>query len=135
IRLTGFLGSRERAELLASTSFGIHARPAEAFGIAVAEMAGAGCLPFVPNLGGPAEIVSDPDLRYRDESDAVEKIVALLGSPELQRSKRESLAIAMERFRPERFVESLLDEIGHFLEPAVPSERRNQLPEIAPPSR
>ena len=115
VQLSGFLEAEARDRLLRTASFGIHARPAEAFGIAVAEMAGSGCLPFVPELGGPAEIVTDPALRFRSEDDAVERITALLSRPGEQAELREQLAISAARFLPRHFMESLEAELERFL--------------------
>lgn len=116
VKLTGFLDSEMRNHLLASTSFGIHTRPAEAFGIAVAEMAGFGCIPFVPDMGGPAEIVENPLLRFRSEDEAVEKILAVLAHPESHEELRRDLAASMSRFRPECYMEAFLDHVEGFLE-------------------
>lgn len=123
IRLRGFLASAERDALLASTAFGLHARPAEAFGIAVAEMAGSGCIPFVPDCGGPAEIVDDPALRFSTESEAVEKILAVLAQPESHDTLRRSLSESMSRYRPEQFMVSFLDQVERFLEQSLAEER------------
>lgn len=115
VTLTGFLASVERDRLLAGTAFGIHARPAEAFGIAVAEMAGSGCIPFVPDMGGPAEIVDNAQLRFRTESEAVEKIIAVLSRPETHDSLRRDLAASMHRFRPAQFMADFINLVGQFL--------------------
>ena len=71
-RQTGFLAVVGHGD-------GIHARPGEAFGIAIAEMIVAGCLPFVPAEGGPSEIVDhNPALVYDTVDEAVEKIDSML---------------------------------------------------------
>ena len=117
IRFPGFLRAQERDSLLARCSYGIHARPAEAFGIAVAEMAGSGCLPFVPDCGGPAEIVSVPELRFENEEDAVERILAVLRStPEEIALLRDSVAASVERFRPEHFMTRFRKQVIGFLD-------------------
>lgn len=115
ISLTGFLEASARDYLLARSSFGIHTRPAEAFGIAVAEMAGSGCVPFVPDMGGPAEIVDRPELRFRDEDEAVSRIVAVLNAPDHIPALRAGLAASMERFQPGQFMRSFLNEVDGFL--------------------
>ncbi len=117
ISLTGFLEASARDYLLARSSFGIHTRPAEAFGIAVAEMAGSGCIPFVPDMGGPAEIVDRPELRFRDEDEAVSRIVAVLNAPDEIPALRAGMAASMERFQPTQFMRSFLAEVDHFLHP------------------
>ncbi len=115
IHFPGFLEANARNALLARASFGLHTRPAEAFGIAVAEMAGSGCVPFVPDAGGPAEIVDQPELRFQDEDDAVEKILAVLSRPERLADIRRHLGASMERYRPEQFMRGLESEIVKFL--------------------
>ncbi|MCB1235551.1 MAG: glycosyltransferase family 4 protein [Verrucomicrobiae bacterium] len=114
VSLPGFLAAGERDGLLKRVSFGLHARPAEAFGIAVAEMAGSGCIPFVPAVGGPAEIVENEDLRFNTEDEAVEKIVAVLSRPETHADLRARLAGSMDRFRPEVYMETFLREFDAF---------------------
>lgn len=116
VELPGFLDAEKKAGILGRTAFGIHARPAEAFGIAVAEMAGAGCIPFVPDAGGPAEIVDrNPELCYGSDDDAVAKIIALLSRPERQDALRTRLAAAMTRFRPESFMTCFLGYLEKFI--------------------
>ena len=93
-------------QLLARHRYAIHGRPGEPFGIAVAEMAKAGCVTFVPSLGGPAEIAGDERVCYRDVDDAVRKIDAVLRDEPLQRKlshdlRRRSRNFSAERFTPE----------------------------------
>ncbi|MCB1230435.1 MAG: glycosyltransferase family 4 protein [Verrucomicrobiae bacterium] len=116
VQLTGFLEATARDALLARASFGIHARPAEAFGIAVAELAGSGCVPFVPETGGPAEIVDRSSLRFQTEEEAVAKIISVLSDQTSHEPLRASLSQSMERFRPEQFMNAFLSEVDLFLE-------------------
>jgi glycosyltransferase involved in cell wall biosynthesis len=115
IRTPGFLGPREKAELFASRSFGIHACRVEAFGIAVAEMAAAGLIPFVPREGGSQEIVTVLELIYQDPDDAVRKIIAQIEDPAgteiLRLVSREQAA----RFSPENFARGLIGIVQGFL--------------------
>jgi len=90
--------------LLARHRYAIHARPFEAFGIAVAEMAKAGCVTFVPACGGPAEIVGDERLCYRDSEDAVRKVDRVLRDESLARELSKDLAARAARFSAERFM-------------------------------
>lgn len=115
IRLTGFLDATARDQLLATAYFGLHARPTEAFGIAVAELAGSGCIPFVPDVGGPAEIVDLPELQFRDEDDAVTKIIRVLSEPDHHEELRAGLCDSMARFRPEEFMRAFIAEAECFL--------------------
>jgi glycosyltransferase involved in cell wall biosynthesis len=96
---------REKFELLARHKYAIHGRDGEAFGIAIAEQVRSGCIPFVPDSGGPVEIVAEPSLCYRDEADAVEKIDAVLRDEARQARLREHLAERAKLFTTERFCE------------------------------
>jgi glycosyltransferase involved in cell wall biosynthesis len=115
IRLVGFLDPRKKSELFASRSFGIHACRVEAFGIAVAEMAAAGLIPFVPAEGGTGEIVERDELIFRDVDDAAEKICSLIEAPAEFEGLRSSLRSGVARFRPERFAENLVGIVQEFM--------------------
>ncbi len=115
IRTPGFLHSEEKQRVLASHAFALHACRIEAFGIAVAEMAAMGCVPFVPSSGGAGEIVPFPELQFGSEDEAVSKIAALLRDP----ARAEALAARMPeqaaRFSPARFAERLRRFVLDFL--------------------
>jgi glycosyltransferase involved in cell wall biosynthesis len=115
VRTPGFLGPREKAALFASRSFGLHTCRVEAFGIAVAEMAAAGLIPFVPAEGGTREIAGADSLVFRDPDDAVAKILALLDRPESHAPLRHRLEENVARFAPERFSENLAGIVQDFL--------------------
>lgn len=106
-------GARKSA-LLAGHRFGIHACPHEAFGIAVAEMASAGCVPFVPLGGGQVEIVTDHRLCYQHVDDAVQKICELLESHDAHKAICRRLLARSEGFSPNRFVERLQASVSQF---------------------
>jgi len=74
----GSLNQTQKNNLFSTHMFGISARKNEPFGISVAEMAKAGCIVFVPDNGGQTEIISDSDIVYKNEDDAVEKITNIL---------------------------------------------------------
>ena len=103
----GFLDAAGKEALLASQSFSIHCNEVEPFGIAVAEMAAAGCLPFVPASGGASEIVTAEELRFEDAGRAVEKISALLDRPEHARELRSEAAHSVKRFEEAVFMREL----------------------------
>ncbi len=97
-----------RAELVAllqRNRYGIHAHLAEHFGIAVAEMLVAGCIPFVYNAGGPREIVGDhPRTTYSSSGEAVNKILAVMADSVLQEEILSSLSSRAKLFTPDRFM-------------------------------
>jgi len=115
IRTPGFFGPKEKQEVFASRTYGIHACRVEAFGIAIAEMATAGLLPFVSSDGGVQEIVGLKELIYSDIDDAVAKIIARIQQPESLESMRTSLRERVTRFEPERFSETLVGIVQDFL--------------------
>lgn len=100
------LGDRKR-ELLAGHRFGIHARPNEPFGIAVAELVLAGCVVFVPSGGGQMEIINHPALIYESDADAVEKIDAILTRDAEQEKLRNHLQGHSKSFSVETFVQAI----------------------------
>jgi len=115
IRLTGFLDPQKKEELFSTRNFGIHACRVEAFGIAVAEMAAAGLIPFVPADGGVGEIVGRDQLIFRHAEDAAEKICRMIESSAAQAELRRSLRTEVTRFRPERFAENLVEIVQDFM--------------------
>jgi glycosyltransferase involved in cell wall biosynthesis len=116
IVLEGRQCGERKARLLAESAFGIHARVDEAFGIAVAEMVVAGCVPFVPVDGGPAEIVGhSPELVYDSVDDAVSKIDCMLRHPQLESSTRALLAVRARAFSTESFVRGIRRAVGEFV--------------------
>ncbi len=120
IQPEGFLQLNEKQDVLSSMSFALHACRIEAFGIAVAEMASMGCIPFVPDTGGAGEIVSLPELQFGCDDEAVEKIVALLENPERTGEIRNLLPQEMNRFGPDVFMREIRNYVLDF------SGRRNR---------
>lgn len=106
----------EVRELMATHRYGIHGMREEHFGMAVAEMARAGCIVWVVRGGGPMEIVGrEPMLMYGSEDEAVEKIVKTLGDPVEQLRLRMGLTTT-ERFSTQYFVQQVQDLVGDFRE-------------------
>lgn len=69
---------------LSTHTFALHAMVDEPYGMAVAEMVLAGCITFVHDSGGQVEIVSQPQARYSDTEDAINKICAVMADEELK---------------------------------------------------
>jgi len=110
----GLKSGGEKAAVIDGHRFGISARANEPFGIAVAEMAAAGNLVFVPGGGGQVEIVDHPDLVYRDPDDACAKIERVLDDPSLQERLREHALARRGRFSPERFMAEVRGLVRRF---------------------
>jgi glycosyltransferase involved in cell wall biosynthesis len=102
-------------ELVGRQRFGLHATRHEPFGIAVAEMARAGCVVLTPRSGGQLEITGgDESLVYDGVEDAVEKLLALLRSPERCSRAREHLLRHARRFDVETFVTRMRELVAGF---------------------
>jgi len=115
VSLEGPLYGKAKCEMLARHRYGIHACRGEAFGIAVAEMVKAGCIPFIPDEGGQTEIVAAPELTYPNADEAAARIDTVLRTPSLESSLRERLALQAQRFSPERFMAGIRDAVERFM--------------------
>lgn len=108
--------SRSRlSHTLARHKYGIHVAENEQFGIAVAEMVKARCIPFVPSKGGQVEIVGGNDLlSYDDTHQAVEKIVNILLDKNKQQRILTFLFQRTEIFGADVFQRQIYDIVSHF---------------------
>ena len=80
----------------------------------------AGCIPFVPDSGGQAEIVSrNPLLTFGTESEGIEKIVAVLNDAGLQLQLRRSLAENRRLFSEHIFMTETRQAVADFTEGAA----------------
>lgn len=114
--LEGAVYGDNKRQWLARHRFGLHARPNEPFGIAVAEMVLAGCIVFVPEGGGQVEIVNHPGLIFQSDEDAVEKIDAVL-THEAEREKLlDHLRLRSRSFSATSFMESIRSVVAEFAE-------------------
>ncbi len=120
VHLEGWVQGEQKVKLLTGHRFGIHARPNEPFGIAVAEMVRAGCLVFVPNEGGQVEIVNQPALTFQDEAEAVEKIHAVLASEAEAEKLRDRLHDACDAFSVTTFVKTMRSTVADFASRRTP---------------
>jgi len=109
------IDSQAKSQMMAGHKYGISGRENEPFGIAVAELAKAGCIVFVPNGGGQAEIADHPALIYESDDDAIRKIEAVLADSTLAATLRTHLAEGTQRFSIEDFKTVILQVVGKFL--------------------
>ncbi len=92
IQWHGELQGHAKRQLLAQCRYGLHACPFEGFGIAVAEMVRAGCIPFVPATGGAGEIVGHDDaLCWQSSDEAAAKIDQMLRTEPKRADTRRAL--------------------------------------------
>lgn len=104
VELEGEVARDELVELICTHRYGIHGKRHEHFGMAVAEMAAAGALPFVPANGGQRDIVDGrASLLYHTVEDAIETVDRVLSSPDRQCDLRPDPDDIKERFGRDRF--------------------------------
>jgi glycosyltransferase involved in cell wall biosynthesis len=110
------ISREELAALMARQRYGMHAFKDEHFGMAVAEMIRAGCIPFVHNSGGPPEIVAhDNRLLYDSAQEAAQKIVQVLGNPAVQEDLRRRLVLRKDLYSAETFMRAIRAEVERVL--------------------
>jgi glycosyltransferase involved in cell wall biosynthesis len=114
--LEGSVSQQRKIEVLTASRYGIHGAEGEGFGIGVAEMIKAGCITFAPAEGGPAEILERAALLYRDDDDAVDKVIAVLNDAELQQKLLAHLRLQGEKFSPENYMRGLRAAVEQFIE-------------------
>ncbi|MFC7114610.1 glycosyltransferase [Natronoarchaeum sp. GCM10025703] len=104
VSLEGKLDRSELNNALISHKYGIHGRQYEHFGIAVAEMAMSGTIPFVPRSGGQTEIVNESNLlTYENPEEAVRNITTVMSNNDLQKDLLSQLNRSSEQFSRENF--------------------------------
>ncbi len=108
------LNRKEMVELVSKHKYGIHGMKNEHFGIAVAELVSAGCIPFIPDSGGQVEIVKDNKLTYSSIPDAIEKIQLVINNYKLQIELRDKLNKV--DFSADIFKQKILDIVNRYLD-------------------
>jgi glycosyltransferase involved in cell wall biosynthesis len=110
------LSREELCALMAGYRYGLHARENEQFGIGVAEMLAAGCLPFVSSRGGQTEVVGGREALLFDSPDqAVERIGRVLADEGLERRLRAELQDRARLFSAERFMAEIAAAVREYL--------------------
>ena len=116
VTLEGRLNREKISELISRTKYGLHMRDYEGFGIAIAELAYAGCLIFAPGQGGgQVEVLNrDPNLLYNGIDDAVAKIDRILKDSALREKVRKEMTDYAQRFSAESFVSRIKEAVNSF---------------------
>ena len=110
----GPLYGREKADILWSGSYAVHAERFEAFGISIAEYLKSGCIAIVPDDGGSREIVDSPELTYHTDAEAADILARLLADAPFRERQRLHCAARAENFTRKAYMErqqKLLEEI------------------------
>lgn len=105
LTVKGVLSKDQLFPLMDQYKYGINGALDEPFGIAVAELAKAGCIVFAPNGGGQKEILGTPDLVFDNMEDGVQKIIRVLQDEALQKAMLTQLAQRSETFSTTAFCE------------------------------
>jgi glycosyltransferase involved in cell wall biosynthesis len=111
------LSYQDYAQVLAKCRYGIHFKQ-EPFGISIAEMVKAGAIPFVRDQGGQREIVGEQNhaLMFRNEQEAVDQILAVLGNTERQQHLQLALNEQRNLFSTQRFMVEVNNVVAACLE-------------------
>jgi glycosyltransferase involved in cell wall biosynthesis len=99
------LSRKEQANMLKRSKVYFHPTPYESFGLSIVEAMSAGCIPIVPDNGGPRDYVPE-EFRYTslEEATSLIKTSILNWSP----SKAEKFKEAANEFNQSRFREEFL---------------------------
>jgi glycosyltransferase involved in cell wall biosynthesis len=104
IQLEGKISRSELVELVSTHKYGLHANQYEHFGMAVAELAAGGSIPFVHDSGGQREIVNKSHhLTYDDPRECAKKIYYISNSLSKQMELRQQLPDIKSNFGSIRF--------------------------------
>jgi len=110
--------SRERlVQEVAQHRYGIHPMPGEHFGIAVAELLRAGCLPFVHRSGGPLEILGgENDLTFESPAEAALRILRVWDHPARESELRKSMRARAGLFTEQHFIREIREQVRNVIE-------------------
>jgi len=136
VELEGEVPRDELVERICTHKYGIHGKEYEHFGMAVAELAAGGAIPFVPNNGGQHAIVDDrEELLYESVEDAIGKIAEVAADPDLQRELREPMGpeTIRQRFGRERFQRRIREVVAEAMD--RPAGEVSETPTDAPAER
>jgi glycosyltransferase involved in cell wall biosynthesis len=109
VRLGIGLPRSEVAARVGQARFGLHLAIEEHFGIAVAELLSAGCVTFVHDSAGPAEIVSDRACRFRTLDEAADLLIQANEHEDYARELQERAIERAQLFSEQRFMTELRD--------------------------
>ena len=92
LELVGPVYGKDKERFMLAATYALHAERDEAFGIAIAEYVKAGCLPIIPDEGGPKEIVDDKSLEFRTVDEAAGTLARLVGDAAFREERRRHCA-------------------------------------------
>lgn len=92
LELVGPVYGKDKEMFMPSATYALHAERDEAFGIAIAEYLKAGCIPVIPDEGGPKEIVDDRALEFRTIDEAANTLARLVRDDAFREERRRHCA-------------------------------------------
>jgi len=116
VQLEGRLEREELADLMSTHRYGLHAMKKEPSGVVIPELVSCNCIPFVPDSGGPPELVDSIDeIVFSNSIDAKKKIITLLESPQEQKRVREELFVDETKNDASEFTKHIRNIVEDFL--------------------
>lgn len=133
VELEGEIPRSELIERICSHRYGIHGKEYEHFGMAVAELAAGGTIPFVPDAGGQRAVVEDREaLTYASVQDAIETIDGVLSAPETHDDLQFDRDEIRRRFGRRRFEERIRAVVSEALGRTPPGRTRVPVDQSSP---
>ena len=118
LKLVGPVYGKEKETFMLSAAYALHAERDEAFGIAIAEYLKAGCIPIVPDQGGPKEIVADKALEFHTVEEAANTLSRLVGDDAFREERRAHCAGRAAEFSLDAYERRQRAVIAQILEEA-----------------
>ena len=98
LKLVGPVYGEDKERFMLSATYALHAERDEAFGIAIAEYVKAGCIPLIPDVGGPKEIVADKALEFRTVPEAAQTLARLVSDNSFREERHRHCASRAAEF-------------------------------------
>lgn len=115
----------ELGAVISESRWGIHAMEEEPYGIAVAELVRAGCIPITRRTGGPPEITGEDErLRFDSAEEGAAKLLALMSSETDREQLRGMLRRRAQGLGPDEFVRRIRRWVDSAAGPGGPSAAR-----------
>ena len=115
LELVGPVYGKDKERFMLSATYALHAERDEAFGIAIAEYLKAGCIPIVPDTGGPREIVDDMALEFHTVEAAANTLSRLVGDEAFRAARLKHCADRAAKFSLAAYKDHQQTVVGHML--------------------
>ena len=126
MELVGPVYGRDKEKFMLSATYALHAERDEAFGIAIAEYLKAGCIPIVPDTGGPKEIVDDRALEFHTVESAAGILSRLVGDDAFREARRSHCTARAAKFSLEAYKDHQQAVVERMLGDVPPEERKSR---------